>query len=148
MKRNNNILFAFLVISLIAGIVSCAKKKAPDTVTTKLLGKWRLTKIAPGDNTGLNPLVYSALPKEEVWYWTFNENGTGYDVENWNNQEGIQDNFSYKVYSGDSLWRGTQAHDTANYFISVINSDYMIWTKTFVNDSGIRITEGFFFNKD
>lgn len=146
MNRNRTLLFALFVICLAAELTACNKTEGPTSVSGKMQGKWKLTMYAP-DN-GKSPLVYDTLPSAEDWEWTFNENGTGFDIENWNKQEGIKENFSYKVFAGDSLWWGSATHDTFVYFISVINADYMVWTRTFVTDTGTKLTEGLYFNKN
>ncbi len=98
-------------------------------------------------DNGNSPLVYDTLPKSEYWEWTFNNNGTGYDIESWNNQEGIKEVFSYKIFAGDSLFWASATHDTIVYFISVVNAHYMIWTRSIVTDTGTRINQGYYFNK-
>jgi len=148
MKRKTDIFFLFFAASLALFVFSCKKKQGATTVAGMLQGKWKLTQIADGDNTKGNPLAFSPLDKAEDWEWTFNSNGKGIDIESWNSQAGITENFSYIIFPGDSLWWATTTHDTATYYISVINADYMIWTRTFTTDTNTVQTIGYYFNRN
>ncbi len=124
MKKKVAIILSLSFLFLLAGLISCTKKKAPDTPFTRIQGNWRKVKYATDDNNNGRiegseiHLVPSTLD-DEIF---FTNEETGQETTVSNGVTSVPLKFVWKIVGGDSVWVAYRANDTVTYAITAVSS--------------------------
>jgi hypothetical protein len=122
---NKKIISYVLLIALVTFVpAACSKKRGPDTASAKLLGKWKLAKLASDDNhNGVidGYEIHPVSPLQDIEY-LFNNDAVCVEYNSYAGKSEPNVNFEWGVINGDTLRINLKANDTLNYFLVNITS--------------------------
>lgn len=124
--------YTLLLVLIILGANSCSKKKGPDTAYTKLIGKWKLSKLASDDNNDGIIESYEIHPvsSQQDRELLFNNDAVGVEYDTYSGNAQVNLNFEWGVIAGDTLQINYTANDTVKYTIVNITSSDLTMTTT------------------
>jgi hypothetical protein len=105
-------------------MMSCAKKEGADTPSTRLQGRWTLTKTATDDNGSgeIDGYEIHAVSASQKTQKTFNKDASGVETNIFDGITSPQLNFTWKVLGSDSVRVSFSANDTITYYIATLSS--------------------------
>ncbi len=116
------ILIALFILSAVLGVVSCTKKEQPDTIFTRVAGRWKKVQFATDDNNNgvIDQQEIRTQPVNFIDVLSLNSDTTGYQAVNYDN---FTDTAAFKWFvAGDSLFISYKANLSLRYYIERVNS--------------------------
>jgi len=132
MRRNNAIYLILIITTVCLLVSSCAKKEAPATIYTKVIGKWKWAQYATDDNRNgvidANEIAPVASDIDDEI--SFKNDGTGVETRTVNKEPQIPLSFTWQLFYTDSIRLQYKANDTETYYIFAISSVDLTLTTT------------------
>ncbi len=123
MRKIISILSILFILSILVCIASCTKKQQPDTLFTRLAGRWKKIQYATDDNNNgiIDQQEIRVQPANFTDVLFFNlSDTTGYEAVNHDN---FTDTAAFQWFvGGDSLYVSYAAHLSLRYHIENVSS--------------------------
>jgi len=116
------ILSTLFVLSAVVSIVSCTKKKQPETISTRVTGRWKKIQYATDDNSNglIEQQEIRTQPVNFNDVLSFDPETTGYQAVNHDN---FTDTAAFTWFvGGDSLFISYDAHLSLRFHIEHVSS--------------------------
>jgi hypothetical protein len=123
--------YILLLVLIMLGTGSCSKKQGPDTAITKLIGKWKLTKLASDDNNDGVIESYEIHPEsaQDDIELLFNNDAVGVEYDTYSGVAQANLNFEWSIIAGDTLQINYKANDSLTYTLVNITSSDLTMTE-------------------